>query len=74
MKTIEELEKEIYEAQSCEEVDCSAFIRDNLNLIKAQEDVIKLIDEMNRKMAFGKPQFTIGWNNALTELKTRIER
>jgi len=46
MKTIKELETEIYEAQSCDEVDVSAYVNINITKIQTLKDVLKLIDEM----------------------------
>jgi len=49
-KSISELEKEINEADSCDEMDCSHYIADKRKDIEILEGVLKLIDKISVDM------------------------
>ena len=51
MKTIKELEAEIYNAESCENVDTSLFEEKEREKIKLLKDVLGLIDDLQQEFS-----------------------
>jgi len=84
MKTIKELYKELYEAESCDEVDTSKYRADKESKIEALKDILELIDRVfrNKKAQIKRAELTRSMTNNIVprvideleqELKARIE-
>ncbi|MHA1395394.1 MAG: hypothetical protein ACTSRZ_17965 [Promethearchaeota archaeon] len=69
-KNIKELEAEIGEALSCQEVNTEKYVSDRSKIINILKDVLRLIDEINTKSASGRERAPV---LVLEELKSKIE-
>lgn len=70
MKTIKELYKDIFEAESCDEADTSKFRADRQSKIEQSQDILELIDEWRKDISIGKLEGDV---DLVKELKARIE-